>query len=234
MSSVADRPSSRPMVPPFSPVLLAGMALSPVPPSLFQPIFTRLIKMVCRRHPEILDAVASFAGKRVEIDPIDMPFALILEIDPVVPRLHVIGRRDLEKESIDAAIRAPLEILTAMVEGRIDGDAVFFSRQLTIEGDTEIVLALRNAIDGAGIVLAHSLAEPLGPLAPPAERILRSAGAVYSHLSGSLERIRQSLIAPAIRGVDIQSARTDEIETQLDTLHRKARREKTPAKLPES
>lgn len=234
MSSVADRPSSRPMVPPFSPALLAGMALSPVPPSLFQPIFTRLIKMVCQRHPEILDAVASFTGKRVEIDPIDMPFALILEIDPVVPRLHVIGRRELEKESIDAAIRAPLEILTAMVEGRIDGDAVFFSRQLTIEGDTEIVLALRNAIDGAGIVLAHSLAEPLGPFAPPAERILRSAGAAYTHLSDSFERIRQSLIAPAVRGVDIQSARTDEIETQLDTLHRKARREKTPSKLPES
>ena len=230
MTNADDRPVSRPLVPPFSPALLAGIALTPVPPSFLQPIFTRLIKIVCHRYPEILDAVSSFTGKRVEIDPIDMPFSLILDIDPVVPRLRVIGRRDSERDTVDASIRAPLEILTAMVEGRIDGDAAFFARQLSIEGDTELVLALRNAIDGAGIVLAHSLAEPLGPLAAPAERAFRSAGHLYARFSNSMEKIRQSLIAPAMRGVDAQSARADEIESQLSALQRKAKRDRTPAR----
>lgn len=230
MTNVDDRPASRPLIPPLSPALLAGIALTPVPPSVLQPIFTRLIRMVCRRYPEILDAVVAFTGKRVEIDPIDMPFSLILNIDPMVPRLCVVGPRKVEKTSVDAAIRAPLEVLTAMVEGRIDGDAAFFARQLSIEGDTELVLALRNAIDGAGIVLAHSLAEPLGPLAAPTERMLRSAGNIYNRCANSMEKFRQTLIVPAMHGVDAQSARIDEIESQISALQRKVKRDKLSAR----
>jgi len=46
-----------------------------------------------------------------------------------------------------------------LLEGRADGDALFFSRTLTVEGDMEAVVALRNAIDGSEIY-NRSLAPP--------------------------------------------------------------------------
>lgn len=45
-----------------------------------------------------------------------------------------------------------------MVHGALDGDALFFSRDILIEGDTEAVLALRNAVDDAEIDLAGEIA----------------------------------------------------------------------------
>jgi predicted lipid carrier protein YhbT len=60
-----------------------------------------------------------------------------------------------------------------MVEGRLDGDALFFSRDLSIEGDVEAVVALRNAIDGEGLNILQDAVAPLGPLASPAEKIGR-------------------------------------------------------------
>ena len=57
--------------------------------------------------------------------------------------------RDLSAAAYDARIAAPLIVLLGMIDGTYDGDALFFSRDLVIEGDTEAVLALRNAIENA-------------------------------------------------------------------------------------
>ena len=48
-------------------------------------------------------------------------------------------------------IAGPLLGLIGLIDGTYDGDALFFSRDLVVEGDVEAVLALRNAIDDAGI-----------------------------------------------------------------------------------
>lgn len=224
MSAVADSGS---LVAPFSPMLFAGLLLKPLPVAALQPVFSGLIRNVCQRYPGIHQALVPFAGARVEIDPVDMPFILSLDIAADTLRLRVIGRSAARREPADAAIHAALTTLMSMVEGRIDGDAVFFSRQLSIEGDTELVLALRNAIDGADIMLARSLSEPFGALAAPLERMLHSAGTAYGRLARSVEGFRQSLIAPAMHGIDLQNARNEELEAQLNALQRKVRRSGT-------
>ncbi|MDO5706141.1 MAG: sterol-binding protein [Paracoccus sp. (in: a-proteobacteria)] len=68
----------------------------------------------------------------------------------------------------DARIAGPV----GMLHGRCDGDALLFSRDLTSEGDTEAVLALRNALDDAGLDLSEELAQMSGPLATPLRQIL--------------------------------------------------------------
>lgn len=65
-----------------------------------------------------------------------------------------------------------LVLLLALLEGRIDGDAVFFSRDLAVSGDMEAMLALRNALDDCEINLPSDLADMAGPLAP----LVRRAG----------------------------------------------------------
>jgi predicted lipid carrier protein YhbT len=60
-----------------------------------------------------------------------------------------------------------------MADGSYDGDALFFSRTIVVEGDLEAVLALRNAVDDAGVNVLHEGAALLGPLGHFGEAMLR-------------------------------------------------------------
>ncbi|WP_241911522.1 ubiquinone anaerobic biosynthesis accessory factor UbiT [Telmatospirillum siberiense] len=214
------------MDPPFSPVLLAGVALTPVPPRLLQPLFDGVMAVVRRRHPDILERLSAYPDAVVGIDPVDLPFVLILEPRPDRPRLTV--RRDFSDMTTTAVVRGPLSLLFALAEGRLDGDAVFFSRQLVIEGDTEVVLALRNAVDGAGIDLDADFAATLGPLARPLRRVGLVGGRLFDRLSRDMDLIRRALVGQALKGVDAQSARLAELESEVATLRRSLRQRERP------
>ena len=130
-----------------------------------------------RRHPGLCGRLADLDGAEVLIDPTDMPACLTLRL----------VRRD-GAPPCTAAVRGRFAVLLDLLEGRIDGDALFFSRDLTVEGDTETVVALRNAVDGEDMNLSAALAAlpgPLGRLAPPAHavltRVLTVAGSRFSH-----------------------------------------------------
>ncbi|MBR9971396.1 ubiquinone anaerobic biosynthesis accessory factor UbiT [Magnetospirillum sulfuroxidans] len=216
------RPGHRPMTPPFSPVLLLGLALKPLRPALLQPLFDAMLKLVRNRHPDILERMEAYGDRIVCIDPVDLPFALLLEPNPAEPRLTV--RRFVDADEVHATIRGPLETLIALAEGKVDGDALFFSRQLQVEGDTEVVVALRNAIDGAGIDLIADLASALGPLATPAQRAASSVLETLSALRGGVETMRQSLIAPAMQNAAARDARLAELEAEVKALRKASRR----------
>lgn len=213
---------SKPMIPPFSPVLLLGLALKPVRPALLQPLFDAMLRVVRTRHPDILERLEAYGDRIVCIDPVDLPFALLLEPDPAQPRLTV--RRFVDADEVHATIRGPLETLIALAEGRLDGDALFFSRQLVVEGDTEVVVALRNAIDGAGIDLVADLTSALGPLANPARRAADAALGLVSGLRASVETVRQSFIAPALQSASARDARLAELEAEVKALRKAGRR----------
>jgi predicted lipid carrier protein YhbT len=76
-------------------------------------------------------------------------------------------------------------VLVGMLDGSYDGDALFFSRDLVIEGDTSAVLALRNALDDAEIDPATLAGVP----APLRALFNRGAEAV-------LDGLRRALDAP--------------------------------------
>lgn len=210
------------MAPPFTPVLLLGLALKPVRPALLQPMVDALLKVVRRRHPDILERMADYADAVVCIDPVDLPFVILLEPHPDEPRLIV--RRTIDPAEATATIRGPLEVLIALAEGKVDGDALFFSRQLAIEGDTEVVVALRNAIDGAGIDLVEDITSTLGPFAASARRAAMSALGAAQSMRDNVETLRQALIAPAIKDRDLTAARIAELEIEIKQLRKSNRR----------
>jgi len=72
-----------------------------------------------------------------------------------------------------------------MIDGTYDGDALFFSRDLVIEGDTEAVLALRNAIENAELNPSTVLGLP-DRISGPFDRATDMA----------LGRLRRTLDAP--------------------------------------
>lgn len=174
--------------PPLSPVLLAGFLLRPLPLVLLQPLLNLAMEMVWRRHRSLFERLADLSEPVFLIDPLDLPFVLELRPDLERPRLTA-RRRSAGTEAI-ATIRGPLLSLIELLEGRIDGDALFFSRELVVEGDTGAVVALRNAVDAAEIDLVADLASLLGPLAPPARRVLGAAAALLGRAARDMEMLR--------------------------------------------
>ncbi len=210
------------MTPPFSPVLFAGMALYPVPAVMLQPALSAALLMIHRAHPDVFERMDGFAGRAILIDPIDLPYVFILTPDQRAPK--VVVARDHQPGQADAIIRGPLASLLDMLEGRIDGDAMFFSRQLEIEGDTEVVVALRNAVDGAEIDLTADILSLFGPFAGPARTFVKGANRIATLAGRDLETLRDALLAPSMARHDAAEVRLRKISDKVGDLDKRGRK----------
>lgn len=203
--------------PPLSPVLLAGIAVSPLPPVLLQPFLDAAMAITCRCHPNLFDRLAGLAGNTFLIDPVDLPFDFLLR--PAPPSLVAVVQ-DPRRETPTASIHGPLLTLIQLLEGKLDGDALFFSRELIIEGDMEAVVTLRNAVDSAGIDVLDDLLSVLGPLAWPAGRIVGGAVAILARMDRDLGILRQAVLAPVVDRYEAQVAELQELRETVAELRR--------------
>ncbi len=131
-----------------------ALAIRPLPLLPLSVALGAVARRMTRSHPSMLKRLGDHGGKRFLIDPTDLPFVLLM----VPARASVTALRRGERTAHDARLAGPLSAFLAMLHGAEDGDALFFSRDLTIEGDTSAVLALRNAIDDAELDLSAELA----------------------------------------------------------------------------
>jgi predicted lipid carrier protein YhbT len=165
--------------------LPSPFARLPLPLLPLEFVAQRLIGNALARRPSFFARLGPFAEATFAIDPVDCPFVFL--ITPGEARLRL--RRELTGATHAARIAAPLIVLLGMLDGTYDGDALFFSRDLVIEGDTEAVLALRNAIEDAEFEPATALGLP-APLAGPVNRMANLM----------LEGVRRILDAPMPSG----------------------------------
>ena len=153
-----------------------------IPPAMaaplnFLPLFViqRAVNLVfaqvMSRHPALLDRLGEHAAKRYGFSPPDLPLSFVVE--PSQPAITVMRAGPLAVT--DAAIEGPLYLLLALLEGKYDADALFFSRDLSVTGDMEAMLALRNALDDCDIDLPLDLGAMAGPFGP---LVTRAAGYV--------------------------------------------------------
>ena len=153
-----------------------SVLLAPVPLALLQPLFTRIATHVAQSRPELFARLGPHAGKRFLIDPIDLPFVLVLIPETERPQLNAYRRH--ERPAHDAGIAGTFFNLLDMIDGSLDGDALFFSRDLRVSGDTEAVVALRNALDDFEGSALESVVSSFGPLSAPAALALSTVRAV--------------------------------------------------------
>lgn len=143
------------------PVLL----LAPLPLALIQPVLDRIAGHVARSRPDLFARLGPHTAKRFLIDAIDLPFVLLLVPDARRPHLKAYRRH--ETPGHDAGIAGTFFNLLDMIDGVLDGDALFFSRDLRVSGDTEAVVALRNALDDFDGSALDSVVDAFGPLSKP-------------------------------------------------------------------
>ena len=107
------------------------------------------------------------------IDPTNLPFVMLLRPDPDDLLLKACPRDNIPAH--DAIISGSFMDLLMLVDGDLDGDALFFARDLTITGNTEAVVCLRNALDDIDSSIAASVAEMFGPAGRAALNAIRRA-----------------------------------------------------------
>ncbi|HXQ82582.1 MAG TPA: SCP2 sterol-binding domain-containing protein [Xanthobacteraceae bacterium] len=151
---------------------IPGWLLAGVPLALLQPLLARIATHVARSRPELFARLGPHTDKLFLIDPIDFPFVLLLR--PNAARPHLTASRRFARPRHDAAIAGTFLDLLGMMDGSLDGDALFFSRDLRVSGDTEAVVALRNALDDCEGSALDSIVSAFGPLSAPLQLAISS------------------------------------------------------------
>lgn len=137
--------------------------LNYVPIAVIERATGLLFSRIMREHPGLFERLGEHKTKRFAFLPGDLPLAFVVE--PARPSIRVM-RKGAALPAADAAVEGPLFMLLALLEGRCDADALFFSRDLNVTGDMEAMLAMRNALDDCDIDLPRDLSALAGPFAP--------------------------------------------------------------------
>lgn len=167
-------PQSQTLIPNCPAALARCLRVVPLAPLSLS--LTACSRRIAKRHPRMFRRLGEHSSKRFILDPTDLPVVLCLAPNGGHPTVRV------TRGECDGAARisGPLAALLGLVHGAYDGDALFFSRDLVIEGDTGAALALRNAVDDAELDLAQEIAAMSGPFS----RFLLSVAAFAERRTG--------------------------------------------------
>ena len=129
-------------------------------------MLTASLRRLARLRPDVFERLGPACRARILICPAGLPVAFLVAPDGPRGSVQVVIASAMTP--CEARIEAPLDLLLRLMQGSEDGDAAFFASELWIEGDTAVVLSLRNAIEEAEMTLADLLPLPPLPLLPPA------------------------------------------------------------------
>lgn len=210
---------------PLSVGLLLGRPLEFLPVGPVRWLAQRIVRGTMRQHPHLSARLAGLAGKRLLLDPSDLPFAFVLELTDSTPRLEVVGQNNDPTPPIHATVRGGLADLISLAEGRADGDALFFSRRLSVGGEMELIVAVRNAMDGAVIGLERLLLGSIGsPFHSFGLRALRRLAQGHTRLEADLALLTAAVTAPLREELARQAVALRRLQQEIGDGHRPPRR----------
>jgi predicted lipid carrier protein YhbT len=144
---------------------ILGKLVAPVPLFLLQPLLMNIVREIASNRPDLFDRLGRHVHSTYIVDVAELPFVLSLQPDPHQPALRAHRRHELLAGT--ATIAGPFMKLLKIVDGRGDSDALFFSRDIRIAGDTEAAVCLRHALDDMEGSIVEVLLQTRGlPLAP--------------------------------------------------------------------
>ena len=154
--------------------LLRNLPSPPLPLFLLQPLLGRVVRRVAVENPGMFNRLGEHRRAVYLIDPTNMPFRLLLRPDPDDLMLRAISNRGMPVHT--ARIAGTFLNLLRLMDTDEDGDALFFSRELDVTGNTEAVVCLRNALDDVEGSIAERVADMFGAPGRAALAALRRAG----------------------------------------------------------
>lgn len=139
---------------------LPAILLKPVPLFVLRPIAQHITTKIGKKHSHLFARLGKHTQTRYLIKPTNIPLVALLIPDQDKPTMQIY--KDTQIPAHDAVIEGKFLFLLSMLDGASDGDALFFNRALTIGGDTEAVVCLRNALDDVEGSVASDIADVFG------------------------------------------------------------------------
>ena len=143
------------------PTILARAFIAATPPPVLDLGAAALLRAMARNHPDLFRVLAERRRTVILVELTDLPRRFLLQFGEGAPSLRLTGASASEA---GASVKGSLEALMALFEGRVDSDALFFTREIVVAGDTSAVVALRNILDREPISVLAEAASLLGPL----------------------------------------------------------------------
>lgn len=212
----------------LSPLLLLQPPLRALPAPWVNRALAIALRVTRQRHHAVFERLAAGvdivppARPCLLITAGDLPWPLFLDLDPHHPALRIAGPDDMSLAM--ARISGPLALLLDLLQGRIDGDAAFFAGRLRIEGDTSLMVALRNAVDDAEIDLLADIRDSCGRFGDIAARPIALGLRLHASASRDMARIAAAVTGPGDARADAGLRRLAAIDDRLAMLERQAAR----------
>lgn len=170
------------------PVPLACVALRVIPRFGLNRLTYLLVRRMQTIYPSLFQNLSRLDRAVVCINPFDLPHSFILKFGQGPASLTIIERAEY---SCDAIVKGTLESLLNLLDGRIDSDMMFFSREITISGDTSVVVALRNTLDREEIHLMDDISAMCGSAAHPARKAMIRINNIMENMKLSMKNVHE-------------------------------------------
>ena len=99
----------------------------------------------------------------------------------------------------------------------MDGDMLFFARDIDITGDTSVIVGLRNTLDREEINLLDDVTALLGPFAAPARQTALLLNLVVESVRNRLADIYESR-HPALANTQSLGVENESLRMEIKTL----------------
>jgi predicted lipid carrier protein YhbT len=214
-----------------TPVHLLRLALDAAPPPVLDRGLAWVMRTLGERHPALFRRLGRLAPATIlfEVDDTRASFLLNIAADGITLRRAAAG------EPAAARIKGDLKSLLWLMEGRVDSDTLFFTRDVTVSGDTAVAVGFRNTLDGESISLLADALTLAGPLEGPVRRAVLSLDARLERARARLARWRDRAHRSAHGGRDpneaIQAlaAEVEALRARVAALEATRRRRECPA-----
>lgn len=210
------------LYPPFSPVLIAGLLTQPMPLYIVDKVLEHITVNLQKNHPSIIERLQIIEDKKFLISPTDLPFAIIITF--LKNEIISVATKD-ENIETDVKIYGSISSLVKMLNGEVDGDALFFSRDLTIEGDTEALLALRNSMDADDINILYEMLDSFGILGSIIEKFIKPAKKVHGKIADNMNIIKDSILGSVMEDLESQEAYLDKINEKISKFQKEQQKQ---------
>jgi predicted lipid carrier protein YhbT len=201
-----------------TPVTLLRSAATVLPRVVLDRIAAAVIRRLEHARPRLLDNLARLEPAVVHIAPVDLPYRFELRVGRMPVSLAIIDAPSAPASPApDAEVAASVATLVDLLEGRIDSDTLFFRRDLTICGNTSVVVGLRNVVDREELSLGDELAGLLGPLGNPARALARRLDHALDRIGARAAAMHRTLHPQAEQAQDV-SAELERCRAEITAL----------------
>lgn len=201
---------------PFSLIILLGLFAQKLPLSILQPFLNKAMLVMQKKHSAIFQRLGTESYSFI-IEPLDLPFIFYLQPSIHSPTLKAIKKNDIPVA--DAKIKGTFIQLLQLFEGKLDGDAAFFSKELIIEGSTAATVALRNAVDSEEINIVEDLSEIFKPFNSLFKKFANFCLKYSSSLESDMTTLGNSITYNNSKEIDKINSHIYDLQENVDDLY---------------